>query len=229
MRSEFRHEAALDADELEVLFGPGVHVACSPLTAGLKDLLPEERQHVERSVISRTREFATGRVLARQLLRRLGLDDAPLLAGRDRCPHWPEGTTGSISHTDDVCVVAVTLTDEARAIGIDVEPFEPLDLEVWDEVFVESESSWLEAQPSSQRGFLARTLFSAKESAYKCQYPLTRRVLEFSDVEVSLSVKRETFRARCIHALPGGLALELLDGKLAISADRIVTGMVLRV
>lgn len=228
MRSDFIDEAHLGARELEALLGPGVIVASSPLHGELADLFPEERRVVEHAVISRVREFATGRLLARQLLRRLGYSDMPLLPGADRCPVWPAGATGSISHTSDLCVVAVALTSEATAIGIDVEPFAPLESELFPLVFVESESRWLAAQPSSQQPFLARALFSAKECYYKCQYPLTRRVLEFRDVEARVSVRRGTFTARRIGSPPEGVALESVVGTLSIADNRIVTGMVLR-
>jgi len=221
-------EAQLGARELEMRLGSGVLVASGPLTGELSDLFPEEQRVMERAVISRVREFATGRVLARQLLRRLGYSDEPILPGGHRAPIWPAGTTGSISHTADQCVVAVALTGDAAAIGIDVEPFAPLETELFSIVFVEAEQRWLDAQPSSQRGFLARALFSAKESYYKCQYPLTRRVLEFKDVEARLSVRRGSFAARCIGGTSDARELESVVGSLSIADDRIVTGMMLR-
>ncbi len=221
-------EAQLGARELEERFGGCVLVASSPLTGELSDLFPEEQHVMERAVISRVREFATGRVLARGLLRRLGFSDAPIVPGGHRCPAWPTGTTGSISHTADQCVVAVALTDDVASIGIDVEPFAPLETELFSIVFVESEQRWLDAQPSSQRAFLARALFSAKESYYKCQYPLTRRVLEFKDVEARLSVRRGSFTARCVGKVSGQPELESVVGSLSIADDRIVTGMMLR-
>jgi 4'-phosphopantetheinyl transferase EntD len=221
-------EAQLGARELEERFGGRVLVASSSLTGELSDLFPEEQHVMERAVISRVREFATGRVLARGLLRRLGFSDAPIVPSGHRCPAWPAGTTGSISHTSDQCVVAVALTEDAASIGIDVEPFAPLETELFSIVFVESEQRWLDAQPSSQRGFLARALFSAKESYYKCQYPLTRRVLEFKDVEARLSVRGGTFTARCVGTVSGPSELESVVGSLSIADDRIVTGMMLR-
>jgi 4'-phosphopantetheinyl transferase EntD len=220
-------DAELRAVELKSRLGGRVLVASAPLTGELSDLFPEEQHVVERAVMSRVREFATGRVLARQLLRRLGFSDEPILPGRNRCPIWPAGATGSISHTGDRCVVAVALREDAAAIGIDVEPFAPLETELYRLVFVESELAWLRDQPSSQRPYVARALFSAKESYYKCQYPITERVLEFKDVEARVSVRRESFKARCNAAHGGARSLEGSVGVLSIVDDRIVTALML--
>ncbi len=220
-------EAQLGARELETRLGGRVLVASGPLTGELSDLFPEEQRVMERAVISRVREFATGRVLARGLLRRLGFSDEPIVPGGQRCPLWPTGTTGSISHTSDQCVVAVALAEDAASIGIDIEPFAPLETELFDLVFVESELRWLDAQPSSQRALLARALFSAKESYYKCQFPLTQRVLEFKDVEARISVRSGSFTARCVGAVNDAPELDSVVGSLSIADDRIVTGMML--
>ena len=42
----------------------------------------------------------------------------------------------------------------------------------------------------------AKLAFCAKESVYKADYPLTKRFLDFHDVEVAFDFERETFIAR---------------------------------
>ena len=79
---------------LRGLFDDEILVASSPLVFCEDDLTPGERELVAKAVDSRRREFSTGRVLARDLLRELGSETAELLRDSDRVPVWPEGVGG---------------------------------------------------------------------------------------------------------------------------------------
>jgi 4'-phosphopantetheinyl transferase EntD len=46
---------------------------------------------------------------------------------------------------------------------------------------------------SAERGRAAKILFSAKEAFYKCQYTVTERFLDFTDVELSIDLQRGSF------------------------------------
>jgi 4'-phosphopantetheinyl transferase EntD len=72
-------------------------------------------------------------------------------------------------------VAVAARAQHVRSLGLDVEPDAPLDPELWDEVCAPAEAAWLAAQAPARRGRLAKLVFSAKECAYKCQYPLTGR------------------------------------------------------
>ena len=56
------------------------------------------------------------------------------MTGTDRAPLWPAGAVGSISHTDDYCVVVVGHSVEHRSLGVDAEPAAPLEEHVWTEI-----------------------------------------------------------------------------------------------
>ncbi len=106
----------------------------------------------------------------------------PLLPDASGAPRWPAGVTGSVSHSGSLCVVVVATRERVRGVGVDVEPAEPLERELWPEICTGGERSWLEAQSESERGSWARWFFSAKEAVYKMQSPLTGTFLEFHDV-----------------------------------------------
>jgi 4'-phosphopantetheinyl transferase EntD len=69
-------------------------------------------------------------------------------------------------------------------------------------------------RPDAQQ--LATLIFSAKECGYKCQYPISRAVLDFSAMQIHLKLDHGLFhaifltRAGCFEpgdALPGRFAI----------------------
>lgn len=160
-----------------------------------EDLLPGEEHAIARAVPARRREFAAGRTCARHAMRALGAPAAPIPQGGDRAPVWPDGLVGSITHTEGWCAAAVARTqDGIRAIGIDVEPAEPLDAALLRMICVEEERELLAARPA-ERGLLGRLIFSAKESAYKSQYVLSRTLIGFHAMHIVLDEPARRFTA----------------------------------
>jgi 4'-phosphopantetheinyl transferase EntD len=213
---------------LDGLFGAGVIAEeLSPLPDDVA-LHPEEARAIAAAAPKRQREFAAGRLCARRALGRLGVSGFPLLAGPDRAPHWPPGVVGSISHTDRYAIAVVAPRASYRSVGVDAEPDEPLEEDLWAAICTGRELRWLEAQPSPERGRLARLIFSAKESFYKLQFPLTGAMLEFGDVRIDIEPERDLFAATLLRAagraFPAGYALA---GRFRIDADGIRTGMAL--
>jgi len=178
------------------LFGPEVLSLSARPLAGEGDLLPAERALVARAGEARRREFATGRLCARRLLEELGIGDFPLLRGPDRAPLWPRGIAGSISHCADLCVVVVARRESVLALGVDVEPADPLEAELWPTVCTSRELGALDAASGVDRGRLARLFFSAKEASYKCVRSAGGPELGFHDVEVSLERGSGRFAAK---------------------------------
>ncbi len=195
------------------------------LDGALEALLPGEESAIERAVTKRRQQYAAGRLCARRALRRLGLDtDTPIPSGKDRAPIWPEGFTGSISHTDNWCAVAVARRDQARSIGLDVEQADSLRDTLINKICVPEELCWLESLAADERGTMAKVIFSAKECAYKCQYPLTREYLGFHAMELSLDLDSHeftaTFRQPAGEFQPG----DVIEGGFLIERKLIVTG-----
>ncbi len=164
----------------------------------LSALHPEEAAKVEKAIDKRQRQFACGRFLARRALHQLGtsldgpLLNGPLLNGEDRCPLWPSGIIGTITHTRGHCAVAVARQTNLRAIGLDVEQAEPLKAKLVEAVTTERDRAWLGEQAAQGKDALAlaKVLFSAKECAYKAQYLLTRQYLGFSAMSVVIDDNR---------------------------------------
>lgn len=76
---------------------------------------------IQRAVVKRQAEFLAGRLAARQAIARLGISTVQLGTGYLRRPLWPNGVTGSITHTNTVSAAIAISADMVRGIGIDVE------------------------------------------------------------------------------------------------------------
>lgn len=185
-----------------------------------------ERRHVAHARDIRQREFFAGRACARAAMEMLGLPPMAVPAAPDRSPVWPEGLVGSISHCETLCVAAVArVADGFRSIGLDIEPAEALPEDILDTVCTVAEMDWLQRQPAARRGLLARMIFSAKECAYKCQYPLTGQLIDFHAFEIGMH--EHTFTATFTASVGEFRAGDSLTGRFHLTDGYIVCAMAL--
>lgn len=206
------------------MFPSDVRVEVAPLSDGNDhELFPEEQQSLAGCVPKRVREFATGRVLGRRALRDLGYPPVPIPAGEDRAPQWPAGAVGSISHSDSLCIVVAGRSSSYRSLAVDVEARRPLDRALWPRICTPDELRRLHAEPDASAA-LATLFFTAKECAYKCQYPLSGKLLEFHDVEVHLWDDLSGFSASFSDPFLLGPGLHELAGQLRWSAEHVLAG-----
>lgn len=191
------------------------------------ELLPGEERAVARAVESRRREFSAGRACARKAMAALGAQAAPILQGEDRAPIWPEGLVGSITHTESWCAAAVARTEDGiGAIGLDVEPAEPLDPALLRIICVAEERALLDARPE-ERGVLGRLIFSAKESAYKCQYPRSRTLLGFHAMHIELDEPAKRFKAVFRKDVAPFARGDALEGRYLLEQGFLMTAVTL--
>jgi len=188
-------------------------------------LMSAERDAIAGAATTRVEQFTAGRVCSRLALSRFGVAaTTPILRGEDRAPVWPEGYVGSITHTDTWCAAAVARNDVMRAIGIDLEPATPLKKALWRRVCTAAERERLDGVPNS--GLMGKVLFSAKESVYKCQYPLTTQFLGFHAVEVEVLDGR--FRAVFQQAAGEFRPGDVMDGRYLVEAGLVASACELR-
>ena len=190
----------------------------------------DDARWVAGAVEKRQREFAAGRAVARQALAALGVapESCPLPPDADGVPRWPDGLVGCITHSGGWCAAAVARASAVRGIGIDGEDLARLRAE-------RSDPGWLDlvlrpaerdslASLSRDEAFRRAIIhFSAKESFYKCQFPLTRARLDFMDAEVVVSPERGEFDLECVVPLDG--MPRRWTGRYAVAADRVVTAV----
>ncbi len=218
---------------IETLFPPEVVTLSATPEIWSGALLPEEEACLSpRAVEKRRREFTAGRVCARAALERLGIRGVPLRAGPDRAPVWPPGVVGSLSHCPDYCGVAVARRGAIAGLGFDAERLRPLGDRVVALICSEGERAHLASLPGLTPALWAMVVFCAKESAYKCQHPLTGMALGFKDVEILLDPRAGSFAATILggHAPDGNRArpaLRELRGRFARDGEHVFAGLTL--
>lgn len=144
-------------------------------------LLEPERESIASHNAERLRASGAARVIARELLARLGLTSCTLPRGPAGAPVWPADISGSLAHDDRVAIAAVGRSRDVGAVGVDIEPAIMLPPEMLDLVATAQERRAIDADP-----FGGRLLFAAKEAVYKAVHPLDRLFLEYHDIEVDL-------------------------------------------
>jgi 4'-phosphopantetheinyl transferase EntD len=153
-------------------------------------LMPEEMAAFAGSVIKVRRASGAARIVARQLMARLGEAPRAIPKSTAGMPVWPKGVVGSLAHDAKAAVAAIARQEEFLGVGVDIEPAEPLADDLLGIVATASERKSIDGDPC--RG---RLLFSIKEAVYKAVYPLDRTFLDHHDVEVSLSAGTAVVRA----------------------------------
>lgn len=191
------------------------------------DLFPVEERYISRAVLSRKREFGTGRRCAREALALLGVHPQPIEVGDHGQPLWPAGCVGSITHCRGYRGSAVARAEDLRAIGIDAEPNDPLPADLVSAIAQSSEIARLDRLVANRPAIhWDRLLFSAKESIYKALFPVTRNRLDFADAVVDIK-PAGSFTAQLVPSLNLGEDLQI-RGRWAAIDGLLLTSVVIQ-
>lgn len=201
--------------------GVDVGVGITDPRRAMGALDPSEERAITRAVPKRRNEFRAGRLAARQALQAVGVS-GPVPQRADRAPDWPQGIAGSITHCQDLCVACASTT--VRAIGLDVEPAEDLPADLWGAILLPEEQE--ATQASADPGLTAKLIFSAKEAAYKAQYPLSETLFGFHDLGIAVGKDGQfsaVFHTQAGSFQPG----DTLHGRYLKTETHILTAVVL--
>ena len=155
------------------------------------ELTGKEFSLIVDSSLERQVEFSTGRWLAKIAVKNHCGAELELLADSENRPIWPDGLSGSISHTKPLVMVGVADCDDRTTIGIDIEQANRVKQRLFKKLFTRKELIEHEKSLSDWAG----VIFSAKESVFKALNPLTDNYLGFLEVEISLDWQARTFEA----------------------------------
>ena len=195
-------QVAIDALSL-----PGIIVGHRLISRGDENALwPEEIPAFTSSIDKVRRASGAARIVARQLLRRLGRPECALPRGSGGAPTWPTGITGSLAHDSTVAVAAVGMCSDMDGIGIDIEPAESLPTELLGLVATPRERLTID----NYDPYGGRLLFVAKEAVYKAVYPLDRTFLDHHDVEINFPDRKAITRNGRIIDLRFSIAAHII-------------------
>jgi len=136
------------------------------------------------AVAKRRAEYLASRYCG-QILLEQAQAASTVIGTHDRVPQWPAGWRGSISHSDRYALVAIAPESAGLMPGIDIEQWQPeIMLETADMFASPDEQQLLSALAMPYPQALL-TLFSAKESLYKSQWPEVRRYFDFQAAKVT--------------------------------------------
>ncbi|MBU0678361.1 MAG: 4'-phosphopantetheinyl transferase superfamily protein [Verrucomicrobia bacterium] len=218
----------MDIPILGQLFPPFVVTECCAIDAAAPELPREEEVFVARAIDKRKREFATGRHCARKSLEQLGVMPAALGMNAEGDPVWPENIVGSISHCKHICGSAIASRDFAEGIGLDIEHTTRMTPQIARRILTDEEVEWIDARSAESREDWMTLAFSAKESVYKCLYPIIRQFFGFDAATLNIDPEAESFTVRLREDIAKRIPnANRLKGRYLFSGDIVATGVVL--
>ena len=192
-------------------------------------LLPEEEKiSASFSSSKRRTEFSLGRYCAHRALSKFELQSVKILRNAaTREPCWPESVRGSITHSDGFAAAAVGLTKDVSGIGIDLESLSRVvDFNIRRHVCVDKEREFLESLPTEQANRYLRIIFSAKESIFKCFFPISQTYLYFQDAEIIIEENNSKFSFLLSKACSGITSAGFQHyGMFSIKDDLLLTSI----
>ena len=146
----------------------------------------EENYFSQLSSVSRKEHYRSGRICAGEVLSKLGTLGQPVLRDpQTREPLWPEGISGTITHSGKWAAAAAGKTSDVSGIGIDLEDLErQVDSRISRHVCIPEEQKWLQECGEDFLEQNLKIIFSAKESIFKAFFPYTRTYLHFHDARI---------------------------------------------
>ena len=189
----------------------------------------EEKKIVFKASNKRKKEFYGGRIGVKISLKKLGIENFPVLQDKNRLPIFPKNIYGSISHTKNICITAISNNKLFNSIGIDIELNYRLKKKLWNKVLTYEEINWLTSNNFNHNYqlLLATTMFSIKESFFKLQYPIVLTNLNLKHIQTFLCLKTYTFNINLLDNYNLS-KLSNINGKFVFIKNYVITGLLMK-
>jgi enterobactin synthetase component D len=188
-------------------------------------------QALQRAVRKRQIEYLAGRWCVRDAFARKYPNRSAEVHNDDqRAPVWPDGIVGSITHTQGYVSAAVADRGDIRSLGIDTEVrFDSQRALRLRDTFVRpNEFQRLGETWGLEESVLATTIFSAKESVFKCLHPFVRRHFGFQCAEILALETDGALTIRLMESLTPSFAEgTILRGHYVVTETHVHTSVVL--
>ena len=178
---------------------------------------------LSRAVTKRRAEFLAGRYCAGRALLSLGAAVTEIGFDDKRCPLWPAGMHGSITHCDDRALAAVTSTP--GTLGIDLEPIAQDHVARSLVPFIFHDRDYELMRSTGEFELVFTSVYSAKESFFKATYPIVRKHFGFECAAVTaLDFESGTFDIQLVKDIGGNVPSGLTaSGKIRSSGNHVAT------
>lgn len=195
-----------------------VHSASGDLS-NFYELCSEEQQLVANAVDRRKADFGDSRWCAHRAMSEFVVDQ-PIMRGERGMPVFPDGVTGSLTHTEGFRAAIVGRSSRWRSLGIDAEPAGPLPEGVFNTIALPGEQRRIR-RTTRHTGLrdLDKVLFSAKEATYKAWFPLTHRFLDFDQADIDIRPDGTFVSYLLVRPVP----VPFIQGRWAVRDGLVVT------
>lgn len=133
------------------------------------------------SMINKRVEYLLSRLICFLLLKKLGAEgDCIVRNNTTGIPVWPKHFKGSISHTNNKILVSLSKDSSITSMGVDIEKIKHMDsLSIY---FICSKKEISKINMLNTTVYLI-LIFSIKESAFKCFYPILN-IKSLKEIEI---------------------------------------------
>lgn len=217
---------------------PEAHTyACSYDMAAYQDELllnfdPAMAPRLAHTPIARRAAFLAGRYCVMKAFVDAGVPWRGLPANTNRTPAWPDGVTGSISHSDTAAVAAVSKNGDVIGIGVDVERIivDSVRDEIGYLVVSGQQEQALLDECGADRAATFTLFFSAKEAFFKAVYAQVGRHFDFHAVRVAeIDRSERTIVLQLLDDLCPSLKKGMsFYARFAVAEEHVTTGLVIR-
>lgn len=197
------------------------------LFATIRQKIPEK---VLTAVSKRRSEHFAGRYCCSVLLKQYS-DYSNTVGSHNGIPVWPEGWTGSISHTDKYAIAVASKENADLCLGIDIEQHIPeLLLQTADLFTTTNEQKYLMSL-SIPYSLALLIVFSAKESLFKALYPELNGFIDFDMSYISnINSVCKTFTMTLSHHISERLFVgRVFHGQYDYIADHVITFFMVKI
>ena len=171
-------------------------------------------------------EFIAGRKCARKALAHFGVPPCPIPIGTNREPIWPPGFVGSITHCEGFIAAAVAKSSDYLSLGIDAEQNRHIPTEIENMILTEPEMKFIQEQPSGET--ISLLIFSAKESIYKCTYPLVKQYIDFLDVDIVIEMAEKRILGKYPPYVTNKIGLKTIEGGYWRDKSHLLTAVFIK-
>ncbi len=183
-------------------------------------------EKLKSAVNKRKAEYLAGRYCAHSALDLISAPMSVIECDDNRCPIWPKGVFGSISHSNESAVAVISRETLFSGIGIDLEQKVALKTmnNIKSHILYHNDEQFLQ-QSSIDEQTVFTLIFSIKESFFKAAYPVVKKYFDFDAVRMTaLDFSNKLFELEVMEDLHPNITKGIqYQGQFLLQKDRVLS------